>query len=183
MEERYREHSYSWWGICCDNIRTKSTKYRKSETTMRERQWVVKPTTFLKLHGNIRNTISWRSYKINRWRWACYFGFPADCRDRLEFPVPTTYFGNCLAYIDAAAKMSELVGDNGFVVAGKAIVRGISKLKSRHLEGTEKWMEDMKNFLRTGRLLIVGGSPSFNDYGTNFGWGRPKKLDSASTRY
>jgi hypothetical protein len=107
----------------------------------------------------------------------CYFGFPADCRGRLEFPVPTTYFGNCLAYLDAAAKTSELVGDNGFVVAAKAIARGISKLKSRPLEGAEKWMEDMNNLFRTGRLLVVGGSPSFNDYGTDFGWGRPKKFE------
>ncbi|KAK9985169.1 hypothetical protein SO802_034694 [Lithocarpus litseifolius] len=26
-----------------------------------------------------------------------YFGFVADCRNRLEFPIPSTYFGNCLA--------------------------------------------------------------------------------------
>ncbi|XP_059452638.1 anthocyanin 5-aromatic acyltransferase-like [Corylus avellana] len=109
----------------------------------------------------------------------CYLAFPADCRNRLKFPVPSTYFGNCLASCKAAAKRSELVGEEGFVVAAKAIAREISRMKSRPLEGAEKWMEDRKNLIRAGngRVLAVGGSPSFNDYGTDFGWGKPKKFE------
>jgi len=109
----------------------------------------------------------------------CYLAFPADCRNRLEFPVPLTYFGNCLASCKAAAKTSELVGEKGFVVAAKVVARAISKLKSKPLEGAEKWMEDRKNLIGKGhgRVLIVGGSPSFSDYQTDFGWGRPKKFE------
>jgi len=40
-------------------------------------------------------------------------------------------------------------------------------------------MEDRKNLIGKGhgRVLIVGGSPSFSDYQTDFGWGRPKKFE------
>ncbi|KAK9220769.1 hypothetical protein WN944_009193 [Citrus x changshan-huyou] len=49
--------------------------------------------------------------------------------ERFELPLPSTYFGNCLSPLSASAKRSELMGNNGIVVAAKAIGRAICKLE------------------------------------------------------
>lgn len=106
-----------------------------------------------------------------------YFVFPADCRDRLEYPVPKTYFGNCLALCVSEAKKSELVATNGVAVAATAIDRAISKLQSGPLKGAERWISDLMNLLKLGRMCTVTGSPSLGFYETDFGWGSPKKVE------
>uniref|UniRef100_A0A2N9EGU9 Uncharacterized protein n=1 Tax=Fagus sylvatica TaxID=28930 RepID=A0A2N9EGU9_FAGSY len=106
-----------------------------------------------------------------------YFVFPADCRDRLEYPVPKTYFGNCLALCVSEAKKSELVATNGVAVAATAIDKAISKLQSGPLKGAERWISDLMNLLKLGRMCTVTGSPSLGFYETDFGWGSPKKVE------
>lgn len=106
-----------------------------------------------------------------------HFVFPADCRERLELPVPMTYFGNCLALSVSAAKKSELLAENGVVVAARAIEKTISVIKSEPLKGAERWISDLMNLLKLGRLCTVSGSPSLGFYESDFGWGRPKKAE------
>ncbi|KAE8662176.1 HXXXD-type acyl-transferase family protein, putative isoform 2 [Hibiscus syriacus] len=80
-----------------------------------------------------------------------YFLFPFDCRNRLEFPVPARYFGNCLKPGVVDIKKSELVGENGVVLAAKAIGKRIKEMERR--------------------------SPKLQVYDTDFGWGRPCKVE------
>ncbi|KAM3745147.1 hypothetical protein ACB098_06G104200 [Castanea mollissima] len=101
----------------------------------------------------------------------------ADCRERLEVPVPMTYFGNCLALSVSAAKKSELLAENGVVVAARAIEKTISMIQSEPLKGAERWISDLMNLLKLGRLCTVSGSPSLGFYESDFGWGRPKKVE------
>ncbi|XP_029124508.1 coumaroyl-CoA:anthocyanidin 3-O-glucoside-6''-O-coumaroyltransferase 1 [Cajanus cajan] len=108
-----------------------------------------------------------------------YFRFAADCRDRLEYPIPATYFGNCLARCYVGLKRKDLKGEGGFVNAVKAIVRTIADMKTEPLKGAENWKElFIKTFL-PGRLVLVTGSPKFNVYETDFGFGKPTKVDVA----
>ncbi|KAL8484507.1 hypothetical protein ACS0TY_026986 [Phlomoides rotata] len=50
-----------------------------------------------------------------------YFGIVADCRGRLNPPLPTNYFGNCVSIMHAELKHGEVQGSDGFVTAKKAI--------------------------------------------------------------
>lgn len=101
----------------------------------------------------------------------------ADCRERFEFPIPASYFGNCLAFLFISAKRSELMGKEGVVFAAKAIGRKIGELEKAALVGAEKWTSNLNEAVKTGRVLAVGGSPKFGVYETDFGWGRPKKFE------
>ncbi|KAE8669791.1 putative HXXXD-type acyl-transferase family protein [Hibiscus syriacus] len=79
------------------------------------------------------------------------FGFTIDCRPRLDPPVPENYFGNC-----------------------NTISSGMEKKLSFLLECYER--------LKTNpfQAISVAGSPGFGVYGSDFGWGKPVKVDVVS---
>ncbi|KAK4397975.1 Anthocyanin 5-aromatic acyltransferase [Sesamum angolense] len=81
-----------------------------------------------------------------------YFGFAADCRGRLNPPLPATYFGNCLAFVKAESTHGLLRGKEGFLGCGGVPGTG--------------YTEDR--------------SPRFDLYDADYGWGRPKKFESPS---
>ncbi|KAL0375726.1 UNVERIFIED_CONTAM: Malonyl-coenzyme:anthocyanin 5-O-glucoside-6'''-O-malonyltransferase [Sesamum calycinum] len=56
-----------------------------------------------------------------------YFCFVADCRERLNPPLPAKYFGNCVALVKAELKHGEVKGDDGFVMAAKAIGEAVKE--------------------------------------------------------
>lgn len=69
----------------------------------------------------------------------CHLAFVADCRSRPEFKIPEKYFGNCLAVSIVSIKRSDLVGEIGLGVAGRAIaeeVRELGKGRLREMEGS-----------------------------------------------
>ncbi|KAE8736394.1 HXXXD-type acyl-transferase family protein, putative isoform 2 [Hibiscus syriacus] len=99
-----------------------------------------------------------------------YFMFPSDCRNRLEFPVPSTYFGNCLKPCIVNVKKSELIGEDGIVLAAKAIGRTIKEAKRSGLEWAENPGSAIIERAITGRLTTIAGSPKLGVYDTDFGW-------------
>jgi len=108
-----------------------------------------------------------------------YFIFLADCRNRSEFSLPKTYFGNCLASYAVAVKRDELVGKNGIVVASNGIEKKIRDFKSDALLGAETLIPDYSESLKPGNsFVVVAGSPKLDVYETDFGWGKPKKSDA-----
>ncbi|XWS63356.1 hypothetical protein CRYUN_Cryun06bG0089100 [Craigia yunnanensis] len=106
-----------------------------------------------------------------------YFLLSFDCRNRLEFPVPTTYFGNCLKPGIVDVKKSKLMGENGIVLAAKAIGSKIKEMERSGLRGAEHWRSTLIERIISGRLTAVAGSPKFHVYDTDFGWGRPCKVE------
>ncbi|PNX93606.1 anthocyanin 5-aromatic acyltransferase-like protein [Trifolium pratense] len=108
----------------------------------------------------------------------CYFLFFADCRGRPEFSLPKTYFGNCLASYIVAVNRCELVGKDGIVVAANGIDMRIRDFKSDAVLGSETMIVDFKELFKPGKsVVLVSGSPKLDVYGTDFGWGKPKKSD------
>ncbi|TKY48812.1 Coumaroyl-CoA:anthocyanidin 3-O-glucoside-6''-O-coumaroyltransferase 1 [Spatholobus suberectus] len=108
-----------------------------------------------------------------------YFRFAADCRDRLEDPVPETYFGNCLTLCYAMLKRKDLKGESGFANAVKVIERAVTDMKSELFKDAENWRESFKKMFVSGSILLVTGSPKFTVYETDFGFGRPTKVEMA----
>uniref|UniRef100_A0A7N0V6T3 Uncharacterized protein n=1 Tax=Kalanchoe fedtschenkoi TaxID=63787 RepID=A0A7N0V6T3_KALFE len=114
----------------------------------------------------------------------CRFGQVVDCRDRYEFKsiVPSAYFGNCLAYgCLALAKRTELEGEDGFVVAVRAMGNRIKKLDEEGaLTEAQSWLADINDLCSTGSVFTVAGSPRLGVYGLEFGWGRPDRVEVVS---
>ncbi|KAL3721834.1 hypothetical protein ACJRO7_034213 [Eucalyptus globulus] len=104
-----------------------------------------------------------------------YFVFLADCRDRLEYSIPSTYFGNCLSACFLSEKRSTLLGKSGLPLATRAIARRVEEIRTGGaLRGLEGWMRGF-NIADSTDLVTVAGSPTHKVYDTNFGWGRLRK--------
>ncbi|KAG8386925.1 hypothetical protein BUALT_Bualt03G0199500 [Buddleja alternifolia] len=111
-----------------------------------------------------------------------FFGFAADCRGRLNPPLPVTYFGNCLAFVKAESTHGLLTGNEGFLNAVESVRKAIHKTVYNEkgiLDGAEHWPVEFGKLIGK-RLFGVAGSPRFDLYDADYGWGRPKKFESAS---
>ncbi|PON73634.1 Transferase [Trema orientale] len=113
-----------------------------------------------------------------------------DCRsDRLEPPVPLNYFGNCVANKFVVTETKGLVEKDGLVLAVKAIGEAIKSLETNGaLTGAEDWAltlmmssnSDSSTTTPASRVYSTAGSPRFEVYNTDFGWGKPRKTDVVS---
>ncbi|KAG4925895.1 hypothetical protein JHK84_051588 [Glycine max] len=104
-----------------------------------------------------------------------------DCRARLEPPIPPTYFGNCVGARLAIAETREILGEDGLIVVVDALNDALGSLKDGALSGAENWSRWLlESFSDDVRIIGVAGSPRFEAYSNDFGWGRPKKVEMAS---
>ncbi|KAF7848364.1 hypothetical protein BT93_L2064 [Corymbia citriodora subsp. variegata] len=104
-----------------------------------------------------------------------YFVFLVDCRERLEYSIPSIYFGNCLNVCFLSEKRSTLLGKSGLPHAARAIASRIKEIGTGGaLRGMEGWMRGF-NIADTKDLVTVAGSPKHKVYDTDFGWGRLRK--------
>ncbi|KAF3517093.1 hypothetical protein DY000_02063555 [Brassica cretica] len=85
------------------------------------------------------------------------FLFAADFRERLNPPLPATYFGNCMFSAGSYNRDGEGVCWRG---------------KVRHGGGDTEWFGE--------RFGAVAGSTRLGVYESDFGWGRPVKVDVVS---
>ncbi|KAL0285678.1 UNVERIFIED_CONTAM: Phenolic glucoside malonyltransferase 1 [Sesamum calycinum] len=111
-----------------------------------------------------------------------YFGFAADCRGRLSPPLPAEYFGNCLAFVKAESTHGLLKGNDGLLFAAQSVGEAIQKTVYNEkgiLDGAENWPIEFGKLIGK-RLFGVAGSPRFDLYDVDYGWGRPNKFESAS---
>ncbi|XP_031092885.1 phenolic glucoside malonyltransferase 1-like [Ipomoea triloba] len=112
-----------------------------------------------------------------------YFVCAADCRARLDTPLPAKYFGNCVVPCIARAKAGRLIAaEEGLAVAAEAIGDAIKwQLQGEEgvLRGAENWMSFFAT-VNHERILSVSGSPRFDYYEMDFGWGKPKKTEITS---
>ena len=110
--------------------------------------------------------------------------FLADCRNRLELSIPTTYFGNCLVLRVVSLEKRKLVEDNGIVEAVIAIGSKVRDVQCEPLKGVESFMSDIKKTAKSRQHVIkVAGSPKLGVYDIDFGWGKPKKSEILHIEY
>lgn len=111
-----------------------------------------------------------------------HFAFAVDARARLNPPLSSSYFGNCLALAKTASTHRQLKETNGFFTAVKLIGDLIGKKVNNRdeiLSDAGTWFTEYMALFGK-RLFSVAGSPKFNLYDLDFGWGRPKKHEAAS---
>ncbi|KAG8391694.1 hypothetical protein BUALT_Bualt01G0213900 [Buddleja alternifolia] len=111
-----------------------------------------------------------------------YFGFAVDARRRLEPPLPAAYFGNCLGFVVVESTHGILSGKDGFFIAAELVGDIISTKVNNNEElfrEADEWLVKYGPLL-TKRVMGVAGSPRFDMYDTDFGWGKPKKYEAVS---
>ncbi|KAL3612796.1 hypothetical protein D5086_003816 [Populus alba] len=107
------------------------------------------------------------------------FGIAADCRARLDPPIPTNYFGNCV-FLHVAVLAGSAMQDDGIVFVAQKVSEVIKRIEKAALEGAK---EKVKKVMAIEPAVIpvgVAGSARFEVYGVDFGWGRPKNVEVTS---
>ncbi|KAM1429329.1 hypothetical protein ACFX2I_045534 [Malus domestica] len=104
-------------------------------------------------------------------------GFAADIRSLFQNPMPITYFGNCLSACYVADKKREIMAECGIAKAVKALEAAIFELKNRDLEGLKRMVPFRGELVVAESSVAIAGSPKLGVYGTDFGWGRAKKVE------
>ncbi|CAA2983111.1 malonyl-coenzyme:anthocyanin 5-O-glucoside-6 -O-malonyltransferase-like [Olea europaea subsp. europaea] len=97
---------------------------------------------------------------------------------RLNPQLPANYFGNCLAFLKAEITHGILKTNEGFLIAAESIRDATQKTvfnKKGILVGAENWPSDYWK-LEGKRIVGLYGSPRFDLYDADYGWGRPKSL-------
>lgn len=105
--------------------------------------------------------------------------FLADGRSRLQPPLPSSYTGNCVSVCYATSTWADLLGPAGLSRAQAEVARAARETTRDPLKRCETWAEDFKRLPEAGRVF-VSGSPRFRVYETDFGWGRPGRVELVS---
>lgn len=109
-----------------------------------------------------------------------YFLVPVDLRRRLGPAVDERYFGNCVAPCFARAAVRHLRdGGAGLGHAAAAISEVVRTKLKDPLGGAERWLEDFFQVPKE-RLTHTGSSNRFMAYETDFGWGKPSRVELVS---
>ncbi|GJZ30200.1 malonyl-coenzyme A:anthocyanin 3-O-glucoside-6''-O-malonyltransferase-like protein [Tanacetum coccineum] len=116
------------------------------------------------------------------------FGFPIDCRARMKPPIPAAYFGNCVGGCAAVAKTNLLIGEEVFITGAKLIGENLHKTLTDYKDGILKDVKESFNELVSSvgmpiTMTWVYGTPKLRFYDMDFGWGKPKKLETVSIDY
>ncbi|RXH89674.1 hypothetical protein DVH24_032031 [Malus domestica] len=111
--------------------------------------------------------------------WVCIVKAEGTKGETTHPPLPTNYFGNCIAGCVPVVETKGLFGEDGLVVAANAICEAIRKLEKGVLDGAENWVSRVVT-VTSGRMLSIACSHRFRVYDTDFGWGRPKKFEIVS---
>ncbi|OMO57316.1 Transferase [Corchorus olitorius] len=109
--------------------------------------------------------------------------FSVDCRSRLNPPLPTTYFGNCIMGSESYTKATDFIGQNGFAFAVNLVSNMVNKFNNtRVLEEAENQLKNPSTLKPDQEIQIisVAGSPRIGTYGSDFGLGELKKVEVVS---
>jgi BAHD acyltransferase len=109
------------------------------------------------------------------------FAVFADCRSRLDPPLPPAYFGNLIQAVFTGVPAGMLLGGPPELAAGllqKAIAEHDAAAVTRRLEEYEA-APKLFHYSDAGpNCVAVGSSPRFKVYDVDFGFGRPERVRS-----
>ncbi|KAJ7963743.1 phenolic glucoside malonyltransferase 1-like [Quillaja saponaria] len=110
------------------------------------------------------------------------FSFTVDCRSRLEPPISSSYFGNCVGFKEIVVNTKAVLGKDGFIVVVEALSNAVRSLGYGWLLSKAKtWVSPTFNLQSDSfRRLGAAGSDKFDNYSVDYGWGRPNKVEMTS---
>ncbi|XP_065872428.1 malonyl-CoA:anthocyanidin 5-O-glucoside-6''-O-malonyltransferase-like [Euphorbia lathyris] len=109
-------------------------------------------------------------------------GFTADVRARQDPPISTNYFGNCVSINFIQQEVGVFIKEDGLAFGAVELTKLVKGLEKKGgLDGAkEKFEAFMKMDPATIEAIGVAGSPRFEVYGIDFGFGKPIKVEITS---
>uniref|UniRef100_A0A7N0TB93 Anthocyanin acyltransferase n=2 Tax=Kalanchoe fedtschenkoi TaxID=63787 RepID=A0A7N0TB93_KALFE len=108
----------------------------------------------------------------------CHFGLAVDCRNRFGLAIPDTFFGNCIAGRIVSFPRGKFKEDDCVAPVAAAIGHSVQSLDSGVVDGYRNSFSKWPELHESGDdILTVAGSPKLAQYDTNFGWGKPRKVE------
>ncbi|WCJ17959.1 HXXXD-type acyl-transferase family protein [Euphorbia peplus] len=108
--------------------------------------------------------------------------FAADARARLDPPVPSNYFGNCVTGNVVQKEVEYLMKEDGLCIVAEELTKLIKELEKKG--GLSKKAKEFEGWKKMDPTTIEGigvaGSPRLGVYGIDFGWGKPIKVELTS---
>lgn len=109
-------------------------------------------------------------------------GFASDFRSRLNPPLPSTFFGNCIVgsgdFDVKAEPILEEGKGKGFISAVESLTGWVNGLCPANIEKSMLLPFEAFKRMEPGRQMIsVAGSTRLGVYGSDFGWGKPVKVE------
>ncbi|KAJ4803069.1 HXXXD-type acyl-transferase family protein [Rhynchospora pubera] len=92
------------------------------------------------------------------------------------------FTGNCIRGVPVKSSGQDLTAPQGLASACLAISHAVKAVKERPLDGVERWPDEFKN-RPTGMNVMVAGSARWGVYETDFGWGRPGRVELVSMNF
>ncbi|TKY65084.1 Phenolic glucoside malonyltransferase 1 [Spatholobus suberectus] len=110
------------------------------------------------------------------------FGFTVDCRARLEPPIPDNYCGNCVWGHMIDTEPLDFIHEEGVVIVAKRIHGKIKEMLDEGVfHGAGSAFSRYEAAASEGvEIMGIAGSNRFGVYGTDFGWGKPAKVEITS---
>ncbi|MFS7895817.1 putative anthocyanin 6''-O-malonyltransferase [Helianthus anomalus] len=111
-------------------------------------------------------------------------GFMIDCRARINPALPASYFGNCVGWCYVQAQSKQLTGKEGFVTTAKLLGESLHE----RLTDKDGIMKDIAfdDLFSSGvppTAIGISGTPKLKFYDMDFGWGKPRKIETVSIDY
>ncbi|KAG7559267.1 Transferase [Arabidopsis thaliana x Arabidopsis arenosa] len=105
-----------------------------------------------------------------------------DFRSRLSPPLPSTFFGNCIVgsgdFDVKAEPILEEGEGKGFISAVESLTGWVNGLCPENIEKNMLLPFEAFKRMEPGRQMIsVAGSTRLGIYGSDFGWGKPVKVE------
>ncbi|CAN6191301.1 unnamed protein product [Urochloa humidicola] len=113
-----------------------------------------------------------------------YFLISADCRRHLRPPLGDGFFGNAIVPLIARVPAGDLRGEAAGVARAAAAIQGavreyLEEDPEEALLGIERTLA-VYRAIPPGARTAVGSSHRFMAYQTDFGWGKPSRVELAS---
>ncbi|CAA3031276.1 BAHD acyltransferase DCR [Olea europaea subsp. europaea] len=173
VELPLREKVFKFSESAIDQIKSKANAYPSEGS---------KPfSTFQSLSTHVWHAVT-RARQLKPEDYTVFTVF-ADCRKRVDPPMPESYFGNLIQAIFTVTAAGLLLGnppEYGAAMIQKAIDMHDSKVIDAR---NKEWESNPKifQFKDAGvNCVAVGSSPRFKVYDIDFGWGEPESVRSGS---
>lgn len=140
----------------------------------------IKPfSTFQSLSAHVWQAVT-RARELGPADYTVFTVF-ADCRKRVDPPMPESYFGNLIQAIftvtGAGLVLTEPVEFGAGLIRGAIEAHDAEAIKKRNEEWEAKPV--IFQYKDAGvNCVAVGSSPRFQVYGIDFGWGSPESVRS-----
>jgi hypothetical protein len=107
-------------------------------------------------------------------------------RSRLVPPIPDDYFGNAMIICEVTMKVGELLEEGGLGKGAWEMNKMIDLHTDEKLKNHYESWSTTANFINIGDVsnnnsLVLSGSPLFNVYDNDIGWGKPVAIRSGGS--